>query len=130
MNLGPRPDGSMRPEFYDRMREIAEWMQHSRESIVGAGGVRNWENFSACPVTRREGTWYLHVLPSLFGPIQMYDIKERPNGVTLLKNGEPLRYRYYAGRLVVDLPSAKRGKLDEVIAVKFTREPRPTRMLY
>ncbi len=130
MNLGPKPDGTMRPEYYERLREVGEWMKHSRELLIGAQGVRNWQNFSAVPVTRRGNTWYLHVLPSLFGPIQMYDIGERPKAVTLLRSGESLRYRYYSKRLVVDLPYAKREKLDEVIQIAYDRQPNPTRERY
>ena len=130
LNLGPRPDGEMRPEFYDRMSQMADWMAHSQESLIGAGAVRNWQNFSACPITRRRGVWYLHVLPMQFGPIQMYDISERPLSVTLLRTGETPRYRYYYKRLVIDLAYSKRSMLDEVIAVKFEREPAPTRLRY
>jgi len=54
MNLGPRPDGTMRPEFYRRLEDIAGWMDHSRSSVIGAGAVANWQNFSAVPITRRE----------------------------------------------------------------------------
>jgi len=125
VNLGPRPDGTMRPEFYERLGEIAAWIEHSGESLVGAGAVSNWHKFSACPVTRRGTTWYLHVLPNQFGPIQMYDIAERPVSVKLLRTGEPVRFRYCLQRVAMDLPYSQRGKLDEVIAVAFEREPHP-----
>ena len=130
MNLGPRPDGTMRPEFYQRLEEIAAWMDHSRPSVIGADAVGNWQNFSAVPITRRENVWYLHVLPTLFGPIQMYDVRERPVSVTLLRTGQSLVHRYYSNRLVVDLPYSQRGKLDEVVEVRFEREPHPARLRY
>ena len=120
----------MRPEFHERIADLAAWMEHSSESLIGTGGIKNWQNFSATPITRRENKWYLHVLPTLFGPIQMYDISETPTSVTLLLTGEALRYRYYSNRVVIDLPYSKRQGLDDVIVITWNKEPKPTRERY
>ena len=60
-DVGPRPDGTIQPEFVDRLREVGAWLRANGESIYGTrqGPVppRDWG------VTTRKGNKvYVHLL--------------------------------------------------------------------
>jgi len=129
--VGPRPDGTLRPQIYDRMAKLAEWMAHSRESLIGAEPVdKFWEKFSNVPLTRRDGVWYLHVLQDHRGAAEVIGVP-RPKEVKLLRTKTPLDYTYQGRTISITLPDTMRTKLndpyndvaDDVIAVYWDKEP-------
>ncbi len=122
LNMGPRPDGTMPPEFYKGCAEMAAWMAHSRESVIGTGPAPQ-EVVSSVPVTRREGVWYLHVLPEHEGPVEMRDIP-RPQEIKLLRTGTEIPWQHDGTKLTVAVPGAERAALDDVVAVHWETEPR------
>jgi alpha-L-fucosidase len=122
LNLGPAPDGTMRPGYYERSAELAEWMKHSRDSLIGAGPFRNWSEYSTVPVTRRGTTWYLHILPKHRGPVEIYYVAE-PKEVKLLRTGEMVKYSYMGKRISIDLPAELRKGLDDVVSVTWDGDP-------
>ncbi len=63
LNIGPAPDGTMQPEFYERTAELAKWMAHSKKSLIGADPLKSWKEISNVPVTGKDKEWYLHILP-------------------------------------------------------------------
>lgn len=123
LNLGPAPDGTMRPGYYERTAELAKWMAHSRDSLIGAGPFRTWNECSTVPVTRRDKTWYLHVLPKHEGAIELYSVPE-PESVKLLRDGTLLKYSYEGKRISITLPKEMRTDLDDVVAVVWREEPK------
>ena len=38
LNVGPRPDGTIRPEHDERLREVGEWLKKNGETIYGTRG--------------------------------------------------------------------------------------------
>ena len=61
LNIGPRPDGKIQPEFVERLRQMGEWLAQNGDSIYGTRGgpvpPRPWG------VTTQKGdTIYLHIL--------------------------------------------------------------------
>ncbi|MBI3667954.1 MAG: alpha-L-fucosidase, partial [Acidobacteria bacterium] len=61
LNVGPRPDGAIQPEFVERLREMGAWLGKNGDSIYGTreGPVppRNWG------VTTQKGQKvYVHIL--------------------------------------------------------------------
>jgi alpha-L-fucosidase len=129
--VGPRPDGTLRPQIYDRMAKLAEWMAHSRESLIGAEPVdKFWEKFSNVPLTRRDGVWYLHVLQDHRGAAEVIGVP-RPKEVKLLRTKTPLDHTYQGRTISITLPDTMRTKLndpyndvaDDVIAVYWDKEP-------
>src|SRR5215813_5241495 len=61
LNIGPMPDGSIQPEFVERLRGMGEWMKVNGESIYGTRGgpmpPRPWG-----AMTQKNGKIYVHVL--------------------------------------------------------------------
>jgi alpha-L-fucosidase len=122
LNVGPRPDGTMPDPFYRNSEELGAWMTHSGESLVGADQTPGDER-SNVPITRRPGVWYLHVLPTHQGPVELWDVPS-PRDVKLLRTGQ-LISQHGSNPLVLEIPPSARTSLDDVVAVYWSREPRP-----
>lgn len=125
LNVGPAPDGTMRPEYYERQQELAEWMSHSKKSLIGAGSCREWKNFTDMPVTTNKAkTWYFHVLPAHGNDVVVKNAGE-PVKITFLKTGEsiPFDWKRDSQILKFSVPKDKRTKLDDVVAVEWKTLP-------
>ncbi len=106
--------------FYDRCEDLARWMAHSGESVIGAGPAPG-EDRANVPVTTRDGTWYLHVLPSHQGPVALSGVPE-PRTITLLRTGRTLPWRRQGdpgAPGTIAIPAELRTDLDDVIAVRL-----------
>ena len=84
MNVGPRGDGSIQPEFQDALREVGRWLDANGEGIHGTsyGPVQGHEHVRATRSTRPgdEGTVYLHVLPTAPGRIRVDGLAAHTSG--------------------------------------------------
>ncbi len=114
LNIGPAPDGTMRPEYYERTVELARWMAHSKKSLIGADPVREWKKFSNVPITQKEKIWYLHVLPDHDGKLVIKDVP-KPSKAQLLRTKVPLDYSYEGRKITLTLPDNSRTDLNDVI---------------
>ncbi len=61
LNVGPRPDGTIQPEFVKRLAEVGEWLKANGETVYGTRGgpvtPRPWG-----VTTQKGGRVYVHVL--------------------------------------------------------------------
>jgi alpha-L-fucosidase len=121
LNVGPAPDGTMPPGFYQRCDELARWMSHSRESLIGAEPTPG-DDRANVPITRRPGVWYLHLLPAHQGPVEVRKVPE-PRHVKLLRTGTGLPYRHAGDSVTIDVPKTERTASDDVVAVYWDTEP-------
>lgn len=116
-NVGPDGNGVMHPNYYKQMEGIAEWMKHSRESVIGAGpspGVA----LSNVMITTRDNTWYLHLLSEFKKQVSL-KTDTPPKSVTLLRNEANLSYSYLDGFIKFTVPSNLRTEMDDVVKVEF-----------
>jgi alpha-L-fucosidase len=106
LNIGPMPDGTIQPEFTERLKTIGDWMKQNGDSIYGTRGnviaPKNWG-----VVTMKNKTVYLHILqkpespdfifiPELKQPISLVkvfkqnktvDFKQQPEGTFIYLKG-------------------------------------------
>jgi alpha-L-fucosidase len=61
LNIGPRPDGTIQPEFVKVLKEIGTWMKKNGDSIYGTRGGPI-QPMSWGVSTQKEDKIYLHVL--------------------------------------------------------------------
>ena len=121
LNVGPAGDGTMRPEYYEGLSHIARWRERCGESLSGACGVRNWQEFSNVPVTRREGIWYLHGLPSHEGPLVLEGVPE-PKAIESLNHGVSITWWEHDAevrKLTVRVSMTMRDELDNVFRLTW-----------
>ena len=61
LNIGPRPDGTIQPEFVERLHQMGEWLAQYGDSIYGTRGgpvgPRPWG-----VTTQKENKIYVHIL--------------------------------------------------------------------
>lgn len=110
-NIGPRPDGTLPEAAYQRLDELYSWMQIHRESVSGIE-PGYWLELSDYPLSMRNGTWYLHLIPTLQTPVEI-KTEQVPRRVVLMRTGEPAAFEQKDGKLVIDLkPAMRSGPLD------------------
>jgi alpha-L-fucosidase len=116
LNIGPRPDGTIQPEFVERLKEIGAWMAKNGESIYGTRGgpipPRDWG------VTTKKGTRvFLHVLKledevlalPKFAPVR---------AATLLKDGSKVEMVENSLGMMLRVPMSVRDPIDTVIVLE------------
>lgn len=118
LNVGPAPDGTMPPGYYERCAELAAWMAHSGPSLIGAGPSPGEDRADAA-ITTRGNTWYLHVPPGRSEPLSLR-YGEKPASVVLLRTGAPVPHEHDAGVLRVTMPEGAPPALHDVVAVTWT----------
>jgi alpha-L-fucosidase len=139
-NLGPMGDGSAPQEAYACWSDMAKWMEHSRESVIGAK-AGPWPGPVNLPVTTRGGAVYIHFLPDLpeiypntppdekkftktrsvmpslppFTKTAVWANAPKPAKVTLLRTGQEIPHTFDNGTLTITLPDNLRtGSVDVV----------------
>jgi alpha-L-fucosidase len=125
LNVGPRGDGAMPPEFEARARAIGAWLKVHGEAIYGSerGDVtefvtRGWQ-------TRRGNTIYLIYR---FWPgrsvERIAELATRVRSATLLTTGEPLRVEHRDEAVYLHgLPEQSPTPLFPVIRLECESEP-------
>ena len=130
LNIGPKPDGSIRKEEQVRLRALGKWLRTNGEAIYGSrrcalpddtlpGGEHGlW--------TRKGSAAYLHVFrwpgETLIVPL----VDTRVLSAEVLATGRKARVRQeYNGRLVISgLPKRPPDPNVSVIKIRFAGEPR------
>jgi len=116
-NLGPTENGELHPNFYTTTAELALWMKHSRESVIGAGPSPGMER-SNVKITTRGNNWYLHLFPNFRDQVSLKTDK-LPKSITFLQTGESIPYNYQYGYVTFILSPEKRTSIDDVIKVQL-----------
>lgn len=124
LNVGPDPQGDMPPGYYERCAELTAWMEHSGVSVGEVEPLRLWQALSPVPITRREGTWYLHLPPRHQGPVVLKGLPA-PRSATWLRTGQAVPWEVAGADLRLNPPADQRTALNDVIAVKWDKEPLP-----
>ncbi len=126
LNIGPLPDGSVRPEEVERLLAMGRWLRIHGESIYGAGRVP--EGFGSNMVgiwTGKGKTVYLHVFRWPGKTLPLSGIKNKIVRAVILTTGENLRIEYLSqGRVNLHgLPEYPPDPYDTVIKLELDGEP-------
>ncbi|WP_226467311.1 alpha-L-fucosidase [Luteimonas panaciterrae] len=122
LNIGPTPEGTVQPEFVERLEQVGRWLQTNGASIYGtrAGPVppRSW----GVTTEAKDGTVYVHVLEwqdeyLLLPPLQ--DIAS----ASAFGSGETLELRRLPEGLIVKLPKASADQSDRIVVLKRSAQP-------
>jgi alpha-L-fucosidase len=116
-NLGPKGDGSVPEQATAAMQEMADWMKHSRESVIGAGPgpFPEWVNV---PVTTGKGVGYVHFLPA-FKQTAVWKNAPTPKKAILLRTGAEVPFNMRDGNLHIDLAADLRSTNVDVVKLEF-----------
>lgn len=126
LNIGPKPDGTVREEERIRLREIGKWMKVNGESIYGS--EYNMENFSSMigMTTVKGDTAYLHVFRWPGEVACVAGVAPGVKSAVILASGQEVEFEYRPnGRLILKgLPENPPDPYDTVIAIKFVDGPK------
>ena len=116
LNVGPRPDGTIQPEFVERLREMGAWLRTNGETIYGArqGPIpaRDWG------VTTQKGDKvYLHVLKLDDDVLALPRLPRKVARITRL-DGRPVTFLETKLGLVLQLPLEGRDPYDTVLVLQ------------
>ena len=118
LNVGPTPDGTIQPEFEERLLAIGKWLKVNGDSIYGTTyGPLQGIGFGR--TTQKGKTVYLHVFDWPQGKLQLEGLIARVASVTLLDGGKALGFTQQGGRLEIQVPERAPDPVASVLALKM-----------
>jgi len=120
LNVGPRPDGTIGPEFSGRLQEVGKWLATYGDSVYGTrrGPIppQLWGVSTAKGSSEHPEQIYLHVFKPREGTSIVFDSRFSWTPY-LFGKPTPLQMRQTKGSLVLDLPSEARLPIDTIITL-------------
>ncbi len=132
LNIGPRPDGTIQPEFVERLRQIGSWLKVNGEAIYGCQPsiFERLPFFGRCTV--KENRLYIHIMGwPVDRKITLPGLRNKVQKVYLLATGEKLRHTKTGNNLIVSLPQEPPDPVATVVVVEVEGTPQaePYRLL-
>ncbi|MDR3677647.1 MAG: alpha-L-fucosidase [Acidobacteriota bacterium] len=117
LDIGPGPDGTIRPEFTERLLAMGAWLKINGDSIYGTT-YGPLQNLSFGRSTRNGKTIYLHVFDwPANGKLQVDGFSGHVTSAQLLAGGKRLTYHQNGDKLVIDTPQQAPDPNDSVLTV-------------
>jgi alpha-L-fucosidase len=118
LNIGPKPDGTVQPEFVDRLREVGEWLKKNGESVYGTRGgpwtPRNWG-----VSTRRGNKVYVHVLDWKDAVLPLTRPVKAVKSARRLSDGSPVAYSLDKDALLLRFDPKSLDPIDTVVVLEL-----------
>jgi alpha-L-fucosidase len=115
LNIGPRPDGTIQPEFVERLQQIGEWMKVNGDSIYGTRGgpipPRDWG------VTTQKGKKvYVHLLNLEDDVLALPKLPSKISAAALL-SGNKVDYIENGLGVMLKVDHSQRDPIDTVVVL-------------
>ena len=117
LNVGPQPDGTIQPEFKERLHAIGEWLSVNGESIYETtyGPV---QGVASLRTTMKGKSVFVHVFEWPSGTLELTGLDAKVISARMLANGEPVTFKQSEHNLQIKLPAQAPGSSVNVIALK------------
>jgi len=112
-NVGPKASGEVPQQALSAWSEMAAWMKHSRESVIGAN-AGPWPADVNTPVTTNDGVAYVHFLPGEKAEV-VWKNAPKPEKAFLLKTKKAVAFTYENGTLKLNIPENQRTNNVDVV---------------
>ena len=116
LNVGPRPDGTIQPEFVERLKDVGAWLGKNGESVYGTRGgplpPRDWG-----VTTRKGATVYLHLL-KLEDDVLALPKFAAIKSARLLRDGSKVELVENDLGLMLRVPMSARDPIDTVVVLE------------
>lgn len=118
LNVGPKPDGTIQPEFIQRLVGIGEWLKHYKEAIYGTRGKiipeQNWGT-----LTQRDNKVFVHLWYTPENQeIQIPSFTQRISKAYWLTSKRPLQFTQNENSLQIYLGDMTPVKNIEIVALE------------
>ncbi len=119
LNIGPMPDGSIQPEFTERLGQMGTWLKKNGQTIYGTkGGFVKPQSWGA--VTQKDNKVYLHVLNKQDRILLQFPGKVR--SMKEFEGGKPVKFETLKeGYIVIDTKNLSYNDYDTIIEVEITK---------
>jgi alpha-L-fucosidase len=117
LNVGPQPDGTIQPEFQERLRAIGDWLAVNGESIYGTSYFPI-QGVDTIRTTMKRETIFVHVFEWPAAPLGIPGLNKKVISAHLLATGQPLKFRQSEAGLQIDLPAQVPDPNASVIALR------------
>ncbi len=117
LNVGPTPEGTIQPEFEERLLEIGKWLKVNGEAIYGTT-YGPLQDLPFGKTTAKGATVYLHVFDWPSGKLEIRGLRRGVTGVTLLAGRQELKFIQQDGRLTVYVPRRAPDPHASVLAIR------------
>ena len=130
LNIGPKPDGSVRKEETQRLEEIGRWLKKNGESIYGCGKIPrgfggDWGAGMLGMSTAKGNTVYMHIFRWPGNTATIPGIKNKVVSARILATGQEVKAETTGNGLVhlTGLPVRPPDKYDAVIKLVLDGKP-------
>jgi len=103
LNVGPTPEGTIQPEFQERLQAVGEWLKVNGDSIYGST-YGPLQNLTFGRMTAKGKRLYLHVFDWPQGALQV-DGLPAIAAVKLLAGSQSLKFRQNGKQLRIEIPN-------------------------
>jgi alpha-L-fucosidase len=121
LNVGPRPDGTIAPEFGQRLQDIGKWLTVYGESVYGTrrGPIppQDWGVSTARGTTNHPSRIYLHILKNEAEPPVFQREALGSWTATLFGKPTPLKLKSTPGGMALELRRDDRLTIDTVVVL-------------
>jgi alpha-L-fucosidase len=118
LNVGPRPDGTIQPEFVERLREMGAWLQKNGDSIYATrGGPVPPQKWGVTTRSKTGDRVFVHVLDAGAAEVTLPKAAGKLGSARLLHGG-PVAMTAHGDDLVLRLPEKDRDPIDTVIVLE------------
>jgi hypothetical protein len=121
LNVGPRPDGSIQPEFVERLESVGRWLRVNGAAIYGTkAGPRG--AYPGGAVTVRGKRVFVHVFGAPARPVEVKLAGVRVLRAYLLRDRKPVTWTASDGLVSITLDAARCDPAVTVIALDVSKE--------
>jgi alpha-L-fucosidase len=119
LNIGPRPDGTIQPEFVERLHQMGEWLSQNGESIYETRGgpiaPHPWG------VTTQKGNKvYVHILDWPDPVLLLPSLRQNVAAAYLLKDHSKVETAKNEYGLLLKLPARAAADYDTIVVLELT----------
>jgi alpha-L-fucosidase len=118
LNIGPKPDGTIQPEFVERLHQMGQWLSKYGDAFYGTRGgpltPRPWG------VTTQKGNKiYLHILDWPDESLVLPRISKQIKSAKFLKDGSRVEFVQNKYGFLVKIPDTARDEYDTIIEIEL-----------
>jgi alpha-L-fucosidase len=118
LNVGPTPEGTIQPEFEERLLAIGEWLDVNGESIYGTN-YGPLQNLAFGKTTAKGNKIYVHVFDWPDNALEFDGLTDEVSKVTLLSKNQPLPFKQDGGRIIIDVPAQAPDSIVTVLVLEL-----------
>lgn len=120
LNIGPMPDGTIQPEFTERLNAVGDWLKVNGNSIYGTRGnimpPKDWG-----VVTMKGKTVYVHILkqPESSDFLFIPELKQNISSVKLFNQSKTVNFKQQPEGTFIYLKGVELNEIDTILEVEL-----------